>query len=479
MKRNFIHYTGIILLLASCLSSPSQDHKATASVESAIDSPNFIIILVDDMGYADVGFNGCKDIPTPNIDRIAKNGVVFTEGYVTYAVCGPSRAGLITGRYQDRFGFGRNPLLAPKDASMGLPLSEKTIADAVKPIGYTSKIIGKWHLGAHESLHPLKRGFDEFYGFLSGGHRYFPKEWTLNDLSEARNQWDGYRTKLLDNYTRVDEKEYLTDALSREAVDFIERKANSPFFLYLAYNAPHAPLQATETYLERFPNITNPKRKTYAAMVSAVDDGVGRVLDALEQSNITENTMVVFLSDNGGPEQNNGSDNGILRGGKGDYYEGGIRVPFAMQWPGKIPAGTTFEHPVISLDIFATMADIVDYAPSKEHTLDGVNLLPYLSGDNHGIPHHYLFWRNFDAQKFAIRGTDYKLWKSKNSNELYHIKNDIGEQDNVLKANQNIYESMEKATMEWEGQMMDPVFLGLLQGQEYEAENPSRWVDRE
>ena len=179
MKRNFTYCIGIILLLASCLSSPTQDNKATASVDSAIDSPNFIIILVDDMGYADVGFNGCKDIPTPNIDRIAKNGVVFTEGYVTYAVCGPSRAGLITGRYQDRFGFGRNPLLAPKDASMGLPLSEKTIADAVKPIGYTSKIIGKWHLGAHESLHPLKRGFDEFYGFLSGGHRYFPEEWTL------------------------------------------------------------------------------------------------------------------------------------------------------------------------------------------------------------------------------------------------------------------------------------------------------------
>lgn len=479
MKKNFIYHMGIILLLASCLSSPSQDHKATASVDSAIDSPNFIIILVDDMGYSDVGFNGCKDIPTPNIDRIAKNGVVFTEGYVTYAVCGPSRAGLITGRYQDRFGFGRNPLLAPKDASMGLPLSEKTIADAVKPIGYTSKIIGKWHLGAHESLHPLNRGFDEFYGFLSGGHRYFPEEWTLHDLSEARSQWDGYRTKLLDNYTRVDEKEYLTDALSREAVDFIERKANTPFFLYLAYNAPHAPLQATETYLERFPNITNPKRKTYAAMVSAVDDGVGRVLDALEQSNITENTMVVFLSDNGGPEQNNGSDNGILRGGKGDYYEGGIRVPFAMQWPGKIPAGTTFEHPVISLDIFATMADMVGYVASKEHALDGVNLLPYLGGENHGIPHEYLFWRNFDAQKFAARSIDYKLWKSKKSNELYHIKSDVGEQDNVLKANQNIHESMEKATMEWEDQMMDPVFLGLLQGQEYDTENPSRWVDWE
>ena len=203
------------------------------------DRPNVIIILTDDQGYADAGFNGGTEIPTPNMDRIAKNGIVFTRGYVTGSVCGPSRAGLITGRYQDRFGFNRNPLLTPKDPSEGLPLSEETLADVLGREGYTSSIIGKWHLGAHPSQYPLQRGFDEFFGFLSGGHNYFPKEYTLRDVSEVTYQWDGYRTRLMRNNGRVDEAAYLTDALSREAVDFIERNAHEPFFLYLSYNGLH------------------------------------------------------------------------------------------------------------------------------------------------------------------------------------------------------------------------------------------------
>lgn len=280
-------------------------------------SPNLIIVLADDLGNADVGFNGCKDIPTPNIDKIAQNGVRFTNGYVSYCVCAPSRAGLLTGRYQDRFGFGRNPLLAPNDPNMGLPLSEETLADVLKKANYKSLAIGKWHMGAHESLHPLKRGFDDFYGFLDGGHRYFPKELTINDLSEVKSGSDGYRTKLLRNYTRVDEKEYLTDAFSREAVSYIEKNKNNPFFIYLAYNAPHGPLQATEKYLSRFSQMKEGDRKTYAAMVSAVDDGVGLIQAKLKELNLYENTIVVFLSDNGGPENKNGSDNGMLRGQKG------------------------------------------------------------------------------------------------------------------------------------------------------------------
>ena len=278
--------------------------------------PNVILILADDLGYADVGFNGCTDIPTPNIDKIAEAGVTFTNGYVSYCVCGPSRAGLITGRYQDRFGFSRNPLFAPNDPEMGLPLSEETLADALGRAGYNSLAIGKWHLGAHESLHPLKRGFTDFYGFLSGGHRYFPEEITLEDPYEAESQFDGYKTKLLRNHERVGLDEYLTDALSKEAVSYIERNENTPFFIYLAYNAPHTPLQATEKYLSRFDHIKDKKRKTYAAMVSAVDDGVGMVLSKLEELNLDENTIVIFLSDNGGPEHKNASDNGILRGKK-------------------------------------------------------------------------------------------------------------------------------------------------------------------
>jgi arylsulfatase A-like enzyme len=283
-------------------------------------NPNIIIILADDLGYADVGFNGSKDIPTPNIDKIAKGGVTFTRGYVSYAVCGPSRAGLITGRYQDKFGFAKNPLLAPNDAAMGLPLTEETIADYLKQQNYTTTAIGKWHLGAHQTLRPNKRGFDEFYGFLSGGHRYFPEELTLQDLSEIKSQFDGYKTKLLRNNTRVEETEYLTDAFSREAVSFVKRKGNNPFFMYLAYNAPHSPLQATDKYLNRFKDIKDPKRRTYAAMVSAMDDGIGLLLNQLEQQNLTNNTLIFFLSDNGGPTNDNASNNSPLRGFKGVFF---------------------------------------------------------------------------------------------------------------------------------------------------------------
>ncbi|TLX71393.1 glycosyl hydrolase family protein [Labilibacter sediminis] len=438
------------------------------------DKPNVILILTDDQGYMDVGFNGCKDIPTPNIDRIANGGVRFTNGYVTYSVCGPSRAGIMTGRYQDRFGFGRNPLLAPNDTAMGLPSTEETLATVLKRSDYTSLALGKWHLGAHKSQYPLKRGFDEFFGFLSGGHQYFPEQWTLRDLSEVRKQFDGYRTRLMKDNGRVDEKEYLTDALSREAVSFIEKEADNPFFIYLAYNAPHGPLQATEKYLSRFKHIEDKKRRTYAAMVSSVDDGVGLVLDKLEELEIDDNTIVFFLSDNGGPEKHNASDNGPLRDGKSSLYEGGIHVPFAMQWPGRIPAGQVFENPVISLDIFATAVEYAGATP--KNNLDGVNLVPYLTGENSGKPHQQLFWRKYDGGDYAMRGGDHKLVKYQSDvDEVYNLKKDISE-EKVLKLNdRNHYAEMKSAYQKWESELMDPVFLGLMQDKQYTKENPNRY----
>ena len=272
-KTMFFIATAIVLILSAFISK-----KASKSGKSVAQNPNVIVIVADDLGYNDVGFNGCQDIPTPHIDRIAKAGVVFTSGHVTFGVCSPSRAGLLTGRYQYRFGYERNPLYVTADSTMGLPLTEETLADVLGRSGYNSMLVGKWHLGAHKSLHPLKRGFNEFFGFLGGGHQYFPDKWTLQHPEDANGEGESYRTKLNRNYTPVEETEYLTDALSREAVVFVERNKQKPFFLYLAYNAPHAPLQATEKYLNRFQNIQNPKRKTYAAMVSAVDDGVGKLL---------------------------------------------------------------------------------------------------------------------------------------------------------------------------------------------------------
>ncbi|MDT0552695.1 glycoside hydrolase family 2 TIM barrel-domain containing protein [Urechidicola vernalis] len=435
------------------------------------DAPNIIIILTDDQGYKDVGFNGSKDIPTPNIDQIAKNGVVFTNGYVSYAVCGPSRAGLLTGRYQDRFGFGRNPLLAPNDIKQGVPVEEEMLSEALDKVGYNTLAVGKWHLGAHRKQRPLQRGFDEHFGFLSGGHRYFPEDWTLNDISEIRSQGDGYRTKLLKNGNRVEETEYLTDVLSREAVEFIHQDRSDPFFIYLAYNAPHAPLQATKKYLDRFPHIKDKKRKTYAAMVSAVDDGVGAVLEALEDKGITDNTIVYFLSDNGGPIKN-GSNNDPLRGKKGDLFEGGIRVPFAMQWPKMIKSGQTYDHPIISLDIFATAAEYAGFTPKND--IDGVNIVPYLNGKSKEAPHDYLFWRKFDQERIAVRHGDYKLvQESGKKAQLYNVSEDKSESNAV--SNETEFSNLAEKHASWNKEQKDPVFLGLLKDKEYNKTHPNRF----
>lgn len=445
-----------------------------AQKRAALERPNIIIILTDDQGYADVGFNGSKDIPTPGIDRIAKNGVVFSSGYVSYAVCGPSRAGLITGRYQDRFGFSRNPLLAVKDSVMGLPLTEETLGDLLKKADYKTGVLGKWHLGAHPSLIPNKRGFDEFYGFLEGGHRYFPEDWTINSEKEAKSQYDGYRTKLLKNTERVEETEYLTDALSREALSFVKAHQNEPFFLYLAYNAPHAPMQATEKYLSRFPNIQDTKRKTYAAMVSAVDDGVGALLDLLAELEIEENTVVFFLSDNGGPTKDNASDNRPLRGFKSDFFEGGVRVPFAVQWKGQIPNGIVYDYPVISLDIFATASALAKVQPKNQ--LDGVNLVPYLKGEKKDPPHQAIYWRNFDRNRFTIRTPDSKMIMEAEAEYLFDIQSDLSESKNLIGTDITLKNKLSERIEQWKKLLMDPLFLGLLEEKEYNLRNPDRFT---
>jgi arylsulfatase A-like enzyme len=442
--------------------------KASKSVAAAAQNPNVIIILADDLGYADVGFNGCKDIPTPNIDRIAKAGVVFSSGHVTFAVCSPSRAGLLTGRYQYRFGYERNPLYVPADSTMGLPLTEETMADVLGRSGYHSMLVGKWHLGAHPSLHPLKRGFNEFFGFLGGGHQYFPEKWTLQNPEEANGEGESYLTKLNRNNTPVEETAYLTDALSREAVAFLERNKTKPFFLYLAYNAPHGPLQATEKYLHRFENIKNPKRRTYAAMVSAVDDGVGNLLDKLKETGVIDNTIIVFLSDNGGPLSDNGSSNTPLRGQKGGLFEGGIRVPFAMQWTEKIPANSTYDKPIIALDIFSTVLANIKNGAKPKNPLDGTDLLPYLTQKNKNAPHDFLFWRHYDKNNYAIINKDEKkMVLLKDSTFLYDLKKEIKETTHITGTEKALAADINKARITWEKGMIAPVFWGLGQREEY------------
>lgn len=466
-KRGWIGLSVIVLITISLAFT----HTAEKPVADKTDRPNIIIILTDDQGYGDVGFNGCTDIPTPNIDRIAKNGVVFSNGYVSYAVCAPSRAGLITGRYQDRFGYSRNPLYRPFDESIGLPLTEQTLPEMLQKTGYATMGIGKWHLGVHEKFRPWKRGFNEFFGFLGGGHRYLPHEYNIAEQDSAKNEGQSYRTKLIRNEKVVEESEYLTDALSREAVSFIDRNSQQPFFLYLAYNAPHFPLQATQKYLDRFGHISNPKRKTYAAMVSAVDDGVGRVLDKLQELQLTDNTIVVFLSDNGGPESDNASDNGPLRAGKGSFFEGGIRVPFAIQWPRQIKANSRFDQPVISFDIFATIAANVKGATPR-NKLDGVDLLPYLHGTKKGTPHEHLFWRNYDQKNFAVVHSSgvKEVVLADTATSLYDLKADIGETLNVAGKEKGLLLRFGQERKKWISITVPPAFYGLNQEKQYEEQ---------
>jgi arylsulfatase A-like enzyme len=434
-----------------------------ASLTSLAEKPNLIVIMTDDMGYNDVGFNGGTEIPTPHIDTIADQGVRFTNGYVSYPVCGPSRAGFITGRYQQRFGFERNPQYRTDDPNMGLPLSEETIAEVLEKVGYTSGIVGKWHLGAHPDLHPLSRGFDFFHGHLGGGHNFFPELLTIKDSYEATNEPQSYQTWIMRNHDHVEPTKYLTDDFSDAAVEFIDTNKDKPFFLFLSYNAPHTPMHATEEYLARFPDIKDQKRRTYAAMMSAVDDGVGRVMAKLEEHGIGDNTLVFFLSDNGGSSKN-ASNNTPLRGNKSDIWEGGYRVPFALRYGSKLKAGTDYDEPVSSLDILGTIAGLTGVPIAEDRPLDGVNLIPYLTGEAEGRPHEVLYLRKWDQKRYTVRMGDYKLvipWKG-GKPQLYNLADDLDEKKNIIKQHPEIAERLEKLRAEWESELMEPRFLGLI-----------------
>jgi len=428
------------------------------------EEPNLIVIMADDLGYADVGFNGCQDIPTPHIDSLAAKGVKFSSGYVAYSVCGPSRAGFMTGRYGQRFGFERNPQYRTDDDTMGLPISEMTLATVLKRVGYHSGIIGKWHLGATEKLHPLNRGFDEFYGHLGGGHAYFPESLTIQDSYQAQNESESYRTWIMKNHEPVPPRKYLTDDFSDEAVRFIERNYHQPFFLFLSYNAPHTPLQASPEYLARFHEIKDQKRRTYAAMVSAVDDGVGRVVQSLKDHHIEENTLVFFLSDNGGIPTKNAANNAPLRGHKGTVWEGGFRVPFAAKWPAGFPQGLVYEHPVSSLDIFATITALAEAPVDSERPLDGVNLTPYVNGLRKEPPHQGIYLRKYDQGIRAVRSGDHKLivFDRTGVESLHNLKDDIGENHNIASDHSELRNQLTALWADWNQMNVEPAFAGLM-----------------
>lgn len=419
--------------------------------------PNIVLIVTDDMGYADIGVHGGREISTPNIDALMRGGVRFTNGYVTGPYCSPTRAGLLTGRYQQRFGHEFN--IGEATVEPGLPLTETTIADRLRAAGYRTAMFGKWHLGRGDRYHPQSRGFEEFFGFPGGQHSY-------TSVGTGANP-------VLDGRTPAKDVGYLTDTLADRAADFVRRHRAQPFFLYLAFNAVHTPMQAPEKYLERFPQIADQRRRTYAAMLSAMDDGIGRVMSTMAGEGLEENTLVVFVNDNGGPTMAgttiNGASNAPLRGSKRQTWEGGIRVPFAMRWKGRLPAGGVEGRPVVQLDVLPTALAAAGIPVDPAWRLDGVNLLPFLAGAAKGLPHDTLYWRL--GQHMAIRQGDWKLVKTSEGPvqatpvpfdlagaELYNLSNDIGETRNLAAAEPDKVRELSAAWQRWNSELARPLW---------------------
>lgn len=410
--------------------------------------PNVIVFLSDDVGYGEYGFQGNTEIPTPNIDSIAKNGVRFTQGYVSGPYCSPTRAGLLTGRYQTRFGHEFNEGGATGTArGFGLPLSEKTMADRLKALGYATACVGKWHLGGGPQFIATARGFDEFYGTVANTPYVNPPNFIdtrkSNEISPVKD----------DNF-------YTTDAYAERAVDWIDKNKDKPFFLYLPFNAQHAPLVAPKKYMDRFSRIEDEKRRVFAAVMSAKDDAVGRVLAKVKEIGQEENTLVFFFSDNGGPTQQTTSKNGPLRGFKSTTLEGGVRVPFCAQWKGKIPAGMTYEHPIIQLDILPTALVAAGAKIDPEWKLDGVDLMPYLTGKAEGKPHDTLYWRF--GEQWAVRHGDYKLVASRidgTTPKLFNLKDDVGESKDLTAAEPAKVKELKAIYDKWNAEQKDPLWI--------------------
>jgi arylsulfatase A-like enzyme len=387
-----------------------------ASVAAAADEkPNVLVILSDDVGWAEFGFQGNADIPTPNIDSIAKSGIRFPQGYVSGPYCSPTRAGLLTGRYQTRFGHEFN---STAQAS-GLSLQETTFPERMKALGYATCAIGKWHLGTKPRYRPMKRGFDEFYGTLGNTSYFLPRAFVDSRISN-------------DVQPVTDEGFYTTDAYADRAVDWLDAHQDGPWFMYVPFNAQHEPLQAPDKYLDRFTHILGEKRQNFAAVMSAMDEAVGKILAKIRDRGQDENTLIFFLSDNGGPTGQTTSSNVPLRGHKASTWEGGVRVPFCAQWKGKLPAGKTYDNPIIQLDILPTALAAAGTQADPAWKLDGVNLLPYLTGEKTERPHETFYWRF--GEQWAIRDGDWKLVVGNGGDragELYNLAEDRNESRNL------------------------------------------------
>jgi arylsulfatase A-like enzyme len=473
----------IVLLIVGCMVSTGSnqwritwDKKALEFKQdflSKIDSahlkqkPNIVLIVVDDLGKYEVSAYGGKNLQTPNIDRIGQQGVIFTDGYVTSPTCAPSRAGLLTGRYQERFGFETQPMdyypfnkleyflgknvtntgdwvmtSKPKYptewqmAKQGLPPTEIALPEMLKQAGYTNGIAGKWHLGFHKGLLPQNRGFDYQYGFYGAFSLYTPNqntqgyEYFIQDDFSSEYQWKAGRKEngaIYENGKRIKENQYLTFAIRDRSIEFMKQNKDRPFFMYVSFNAPHVPFQAPENYYEKFAHVDDKNKRVYYAMISALDDAVGSIDSALTALGLDDNTIVFFISDNGGASYTGATDNGPLKGGKLTTFEGGVNVPFMMKWKGKIEPGTIYHQPVLSTDIFQTCIEVLGLPLPNDRVYDGVNLMPFITGQNKTNPHDDIYWRIEHIQ--TMRLGDWKFVKSLRDDwlELYNLNADKSE----------------------------------------------------
>ena len=460
----------VLAVLAACESGDGAPSPADPQPP-----PNVVLILADDLGYGDVCAYGCENGRTPHLDALAAAGIRFTDGYVSAPLCSPTRAGLLTGRYQQRFGheFGAGAMQRVEDAGLGTPTSEVMLPELFKSAGYATGMVGKWHLGSQPQFQPQQRGFDEFFGFLHGGNLYMdpadqPGVRTVASASIAggRRAHEFRHRPEINPIQRgseaVQETEYLTDAFTREAVDFIDRRQGEPFFLYVAYNAPHTPLQVTEEYYDRFPDVDDERRRVFAAMVGALDDGVGTIVAKLRSTGLEERTLVLFLSDNGCATYVEACSNDPLLGGKLLHFEGGVRVPFLASWPGRIEAGRVESTPVSSLDILPTVLGLAGISPPGSLTLDGVDLTALLR-DAEPPPARPLFWRN--AENFAVRSGPWKL-VSINERHLYlfDLRASPGEVEDLAHREPARVDSLLELYRSWEAEMKEPLWTPVNRG---------------
>jgi len=464
--------------------------------------PNILLITADDLSVADVSIYKEGTVKTPHIEKLGNEGVIFENAYVTSPICSPSRAAIFTGRYPQRYGFHfqmhdrylKNrleyigfkyfmdsypwiakwmPAVPDEDAieKQGLPPTEISLAELLKKYNYKTGLVGKWHLGSADNNTPCAFGFDEQYGFMAS-HSLYAHEGTSGIIDQKIEDdwtdqfiWAGQRNgphAIYKNCEKIEEHGYLTDRITEESIAFINAEREEPFFLWVSYNAPHTPLQAPEAYVEKYKHITDPIRRVHVAMINSLDDAIGKLLSHLDALGLDENTIIFFLSDNGGAEYNLTTDNGPYFGGKTTDFEGGLKVPMIIKWKNRLEQGIRYKPMVSSLDVFATSSAAAGAEIFSEKPIDGANLIPFLTDSTGAYPHEYLFWQRGFSK--ALRTNNWKFILNEEAADtlLYDISSDPYEINNLSSSHKIVKQELIDAHREWSDKNSNPLWPSMI-----------------